>query len=198
MLETLANLGEFLGGVAVVLSLLYVAFQLHQTRKQMKANAMQDRITLRINTWSNQLDLEALASAHDKIFEHELYRRDLLLHEIEELSLRERRALSAELRIELVYFQNLFYQRQNHIMDRNQSLPLDYMMCFNTAPLRRHWKDSLRLFGHFPNDYIAHVDGIVKKYDEVERRLSDDENMEFDPVFLEIFDVPPPPRWIEH
>ena len=39
MLEQLANIGELLGGIAVVASLLYVGVQLRENRKQMRANA---------------------------------------------------------------------------------------------------------------------------------------------------------------
>ena len=195
MLETLAYLGEFLGGLAVILSLIYVGFQLNETRKQMKANALQQRINTRINIWTGQLEWDAYHSALDKFFEHELYKLDLQYHEIEELTLRERRALQHHLTIELVYFQNLFYQVKHNIIDEEECTPLKYMMCFNPAPARRHWKDFLRLNNHFPFEFVAHTDEIVKKYDALEDQMSADEDAEFEALFLEIFDVPPPPRW---
>jgi hypothetical protein len=197
MLETLANLGEFVGGFAVVLSLIYVGFQLNETRKQMQASALQQRITARISTWSDQLDKQALNSARDKFFEYELYRRDETLDGIEELTQAERRALLRELAIELVYFQNVFYQRKHKTLDVEQSSPLDYMACFNKAPQRRHWKDTMRLNGHFPHDYVEHIDGIVKKYDEIERRMAEDEDADFSSQFQEVFKIPPPPNWLD-
>lgn len=53
MLETLGNIGEFLGGMAVIASLVYVGFQLRETQKQMHANSLQQRINTRIQVWSD-------------------------------------------------------------------------------------------------------------------------------------------------
>lgn len=197
MLETLANFGEFIGGIAVLASLVYVGFQLQATRKQVRANTLQQRIDSRINTWLQFFDSEALQSARDKFFEHELYKLDENFSDIEELTLRERRALERELYIELVYFQNLHYQLSNGLIEPEQSLPLSYMRCLMHAPHRRHWKDEIRLIGHFPQDFIRHVDGIVKKYDEVEKIMDQDQDAVFGSVVQSVFDIPAPPNWLD-
>lgn len=197
MLEQLANIGELLGGIAVVASLLYVGVQLRENRKQMRANALQLRVDSRIAIWNTQLETEALHSARDKYFEHELYKRDALLDELEELTLRERRACSSALIIDLVHFQNQFYQQEHQIIEREHNKPLDYMGFLIPSPHRREWKDKLRLNGHFPNDYIAHVDEIVKKYDRVEKIMDEDEDADFFSIVNQILDTPAPPNWIE-
>lgn len=197
MLEQLANIGELLGGVAVLTSLVYVGIQLRETRKQMQANALQISIDSRIAIWSRQLDSEALHCAKDKFFDDELYKRDVLLDEIEELTLRERRAEGSALLIELVFAQNQFFQKKQQIIDEEQYKPLDYMSFLIPAPHRREWKDRLRLNGYFPNDYISHVDEVVKKYDEVERIMDANEDADFFSTVSQVFNTPAPPNWIE-
>lgn len=197
MLETLANFADIIAGIAVIASLLYVAFQVNATRKQIQANALQQRMALRIETWSDQMSKEALLTAREKIFEHEIYRRDALMEEIEELTFQERRALTNSLAIEVVYFHMLFYLRQLNLVSLENSKPLDTMVIFRDAPFRREWKDRLRLSDNFPDDYIRHVDRVVKKYDEVERRMSEDQDADIQYVTAEVFNRPPPPRWID-
>jgi hypothetical protein len=176
--------------------LIYVGIQLRETRKQMQANALQLRMDSRIAIWNRQLDSEALHSARDKFFEHELYKRDVLLDEIEELTLRERRADSSALVIELIFAQNQFFQRKRQKIDEEQYKPLDYMNFLIPAPHRREWKDRLRLNGYFPNDYISHVDEVVKKYDKVEKIMDENEDADFFSIVSQIFNTPAPPNWI--
>jgi hypothetical protein len=197
MLEALANFAEIIGGIAVIASLLYVGFQLNETRIQVQANAYQQRMSMRSDTWSDQLDKEALFSANEKMFEEELYRRDVRLDELEELTYRERRALNGRLAIELIYFNTLHYLRSEGLVSQENAKPLDYMVILNSTPVRRQWKDVLRLGDHFPADFVSHVDKVVKKYDEVERRMDADENADYSGVVDKVFDRPPPPQWID-
>ncbi len=196
MLETLAHLGEFIGGIAVVATLAYLAYQLSQTRAQMHADATQKRRDARIDIWLTEWESDAFHSAQDKFFEYELYRRDALLHEIEELTLREVRAFRRWLTIELVYFQRVYDSRAKGLFTTEDSRPLDYMLCMNSAPARREWKDTLRLNGHFPGTYILHVDQVVKRYDIVEQRMTENDSADYHAVFQEVFEVPPPPSWL--
>lgn len=195
-MEPLANFGEFIGTIAVVLSLVYVGYQLSEARKQARADTLQRRMDTRINIWAQALDREALNSAREKYFEFELYKVDELPWDIEELDVSERRALNLELLIELVYFDNLFYQRKHGLIEKNDSLPLDYMNCFRNAPQRRLWKDNFRGSDHFPPDFVAHADAIVKKYDRVERRMDEDQDADFNATLAEVFDIPAPPPWV--
>ena len=196
MLEHLTSIGQLIVGAAIAASLVFVAIQLRETRKQTQANILQHRVDSRIEIWGRQLDTAAFHSALDKFFEHEIYKRDDLLEEIDELTLQERRALNSALLIELHYFQNQFYQRTQNIMDAEQHAPLDYMRCMTQTPHRRIWKDKIRLAGHFPNDYISHVDQIVKLYDQVEKIMDEDEDADFESVVAHVFRTPSPPQWI--
>lgn len=180
----------------IAVALVYAAMQLHFIRRNLEASAFQEKSHQRIGIWTAQLEKEALHSAQDKFFEHELYKRDVLFPEIDELTLRERRAIMSAYNIEILYFQNLFYQKQQGIISSEQSKPLHYMRCMMDAPQRRYWKAFMRQNNHYPADYIAHVDSVVKKYDQVEEVMDLDQNAEFEAVVLKIFDVPPPPTWV--
>ena len=189
--------GLILGGLALLSALAYIGYQLNEVRRQRRADAMLNRINLRARILRDQIESDALHSAGDKFFEYELYKGDQGFFEIEELSLRERRALIKSLELELLYFQLLYYQRRHNIIDGDECSPLNYIMAMYPAPHRCHWKDTLRLIDHYPHDFIAHVDGIVKRFDEVERRMDSDQDAHFEAVFLEVFDVPAPPDWLQ-
>ena len=183
-----------IAALVVILGLL--TYQLSRIRRSLEARALQQTYRERISILSDQLETEALHSAQDKFFEHELYKRDVLFPEIEELTLRERRAITSAYLIELMYFQNLFFQATRGVVPSEQSQPLTYMRCMMDAPQRRYWKDYLRQSNQYPADFVAHVDAIVKKYDQVEEIMDRDQDAEFEAVVLEVFDVPPPPDWV--
>ena len=197
MLEDLANLGEFIGGFAVIFSLVYIAFQLNQSRKQQRVDAMQRRIDVRVNIWLSQLNHETLQSARAKFFDLELYRRDARFHEIDELDPEERSALNLDLSVELVYFSNLFYQVDQGLLDPEQARPLTSMWILRSAPHRREWKDQIRLMDQFPQAFIRHVDSVVKQFDRVEKRMEEDEDADYLAVVQEVFGLSPPPDWLE-
>ncbi len=183
--------------VTIAVLLFFIGFQLRVTQKQWRAKLLQQRIDARINIGLRLLDTGALHSARDKFFEHELYKLDENFADIEELTLRERRALEQELYFELVYFQNLHYQRENGLIETDQCLSLNYMRCLMHAPHRRFWKDNLRLGGHFPDEFIRHVDGVVKLYDQAEKIMDQDQDAAFESVVQSTFNIPAPPSWLD-
>jgi hypothetical protein len=96
MLETLGNLGDFVGGIAVVLSLLYVAFQIREGRRQRRAQALQDRISMRTGIWSDRQDKVALREALRKLTVSGRIGREIApaaLDELDKLDEQERTAL---------------------------------------------------------------------------------------------------------
>lgn len=184
--------------IIVAAALIYISYQLVVLRKLSQAEALQKRMDSRINVWLHELDSGSLHSARDKFFEHELYKLDEKFSDIEELTLRERRALEQELYIELVYYQNLHHQLGLGIMEPEQSLPLKYLRCLMHAPQRRHWKDQVRLSNQFPEAFVRHVDSVVKRYDQVEKVMDEDQDAEFESVVQKIFNIPAPPNWLDN
>lgn len=87
------------------------------------------------------------------------------------------------------------YQRQQGILDADQSLPLDYMTCFNNAPNRWAWRNSIRSSGHYPLEFVTHADKVVATYDRIEARMAEDEDAEFSDLYVKYFGIeaPPPP-----
>ncbi len=164
VIETLGNIGDFVGGLAVVISLLYVGFQLSQTRRQLNAQSLQDRINTRINVWNAQLDAGVLQSALAKLEEHGDFHREVSTQELEYLTSAERRAFANSLTIELVYFQNLYYQREQKLLEDEQSLPLDLINVMGIGPHRWVWKNSIVYRSHYPKNFSIHIESIVNKH----------------------------------
>lgn len=54
MVETLGNLGDFIGGIGVLVSLVYLAIQVRQNTKASKADSYQDAVAA-ANEWSRQI-----------------------------------------------------------------------------------------------------------------------------------------------
>lgn len=193
------NIMLLLVGLALVGSIMYLATLLKSLANQQHLHRQADVFTRqldsRIRTAMAELETEALQSARDKFFEHELYKRDQLLHEIDELNLREARSMTAALSIELLQLQQIFGLRQAALLSQEDSKPLDYMRCMMHAPQRRHWKDYLRVSNQWPLDYVKHVDTVVKKYDEVETEMDQNQDADFEATVREVFNIPNPPRW---
>ena len=197
MLEAPENIGGLIGAIAIAASLVFIGYQLILIRRQMVADAMQDRVNMRLAIWTAKLDQEARLAAAEKFFEHELYKRDVTPYELDELTWREKQAIVHQHEIELIYFQNLFNQRKVGNISTDQCLTLDRMFFFRDAPNRRRWKDFNRLSGHFPDDFVQHVDSVVKKFDEVEDRMDMDQDADFGTMVQEVFNIPAPPNWLD-
>ncbi len=190
----LLNLGVLVGCLAIAGSVIYLAFQIIEARVQMQVDSTRKQTQTRIDWWRHQLSIADLESARDKFFDHELYKQDATFSELEELTLRERRALQTELLIELAYFQNLHYQLSKGLIEANQIRSLIYMRCLTGAPQRRFWKDTARITGNYPDEFISHVDTIVKKYDDVETIMDSDQDADFEAAVQAAFQTPSPPR----
>ncbi len=94
MLETLANWGEFLGGIAVVLSLIYVGFQIRLNTTERRTDSIQsitagnrELALIYVNNndagvaWHKMLDGEELTKRELNIMSDALYAHLMLLEE---------------------------------------------------------------------------------------------------------------------
>jgi len=166
MWEILGNAGDFVGGIAVVASLIYVGFQVRSARKQMHASALQDRIATRIALWSYRIDPEALRSGALKLMALEREGHEIDLETTDRLDDLEKLALRIGFVSELIYFQNLFYQRRHSLIEADQSLPLDEIGMLQSAAYRNEWTQRLRESRSFPPDFIEHVDRVARRWAE--------------------------------
>lgn len=167
MIDLLGNLGDFIGGIAVVGGLLFVGIQLKSARDQMHAGALQARIDTRINLWVSQVEEGAYVRARVKMREHNSQVVEASFVDLPYLDVSEIWALQMHFTSELVYFQYLFYLRKKGLIEADQALPLTRIDLLSSAPYRASWK-MLRPSGNFPEDFCQHVDEIVARWESGE------------------------------
>ncbi len=97
MIETLGNLGEFIGSIAVVISLVYVAFQLRQTQKVIRAQASHSRTELEFQLIEKRLQNPGILRRSEE--------------EWPEMPFEEKRKMLHLMHMHFVMYQNDFYQR---------------------------------------------------------------------------------------
>lgn len=164
MIDLLGNLGDFIGGFAVVGGLVFVGIQLKSARDQMQAGALQARIDTRINLWISQVKEGAYASARVKMRDHDLHVAEVPFMALPHLDIAEIAALQTHFSSELVYLQYLFYLRKKRLIEPDQALPLNRIDLLWSAPCRAQWK-MLRPTGNFPEDFCQHVDEIAARWE---------------------------------
>jgi hypothetical protein len=112
-LDDLGNLGEVIGGAAVVVSLVYVALQVRQNTKQIHRSIAASKVA------SYQSVISAMtgfaASVTHGLGVARIYRRGL--RDYESLAGDERQQFTMQLVILLYHYQSFFYQHRSGFVD---------------------------------------------------------------------------------
>ena len=128
-LDDLGNLGEVIGGAAVVVSLVYVALQVRQNTKQIHQSIAASKVA------SYQSCVTAMtgfaASITHELGVSRIYRRGLL--DYESLGGDERQQFSMQLVILLYHYQSFYYQHRSGFVDSDL--------------WEGHFRELVRLFG---------------------------------------------------
>jgi len=128
-LDDLGNLGELIGGAAVVVSLVYVALQVRQNTKQIRRSITASKVA------SYQSVITAMTGFASSIT-HDLavgriYRQGL--RDYNSLGGDERQQFSMELVILLYHYQSFYYQHRSGLVDSDL--------------WEGHFRELVRLFG---------------------------------------------------
>jgi hypothetical protein len=153
-LNELGSLGEFLGAVGVISSLLYLAYQVKQARLQIKGSAAQARTDSVINLWSARLVAPGFGDAWMAVRTDPGSLTDGQKAQVEF-------ALIAQVQ----HLQNMFYQRKLGLLDHDQSLLLESMRTLTGTEYGRNWWREYRTWGSLPCDFVAHVDAMVARHE---------------------------------
>ena len=155
-LQDLGNLGEFVGAVAVVVSLVYLALQIRQNTRQLDhnsdvvaANAALDNARLAAEFNANVAHTPELAA---------LWARGIF--GAEDLAGEEETRVGFLLGDLFYRLEGLYHQRRRGFLSEDSWLPwerLIRMILANPLP-RRWWRTGLHPFSR---DFAAHVDGLV-------------------------------------
>ena len=151
-------IGELISGVAVVITLAYLALQIRQNTRAMRVASLQAR--------------------HDAI--NQIYRDmyqtpgmpELLTKELndpENLTEVEDRSLNLRLISYLTTLQGLYYERKLGTLDADLTRSVDQVVQLARMPRRRRWwRERGRETVSFSPEFIAHVDAVVDRFEEEE------------------------------
>jgi hypothetical protein len=149
----LGALGEFVAAFAVVASLIYVGFQLSQSRVQMRAGAAQARTDCYITMQSAMMAIPELMEAQQKAYRGE------------ELTEQDQHYLRNELNARAFMLENWYYQRKMGQLDSSMSKRLDHLMVFRRYAFARQWWEDVGSSGGFSDEFIQHVNDVLARFD---------------------------------
>lgn len=158
--DAIGAIGELLGAMLLMASLVYVGVQIRDAKRQIRSAAAQARTDAFVNLWKVRLDPE-LTNA-------ELNAR----RNPDEVSDADRYRLVAFLTMFLNHYQNTFYQLRVGALEPDQTGALDSMPILGAVPYyRKLWQTDLPK-GPYNPEFIQHVDSIVRNMDSSDARLS--------------------------
>ena len=153
-LEQLANLGEFLGGLAVIFTLIYLAVQIRQNTRSIRAS------TLATNTdaWAKMLIQIADPGTVDAYLQGSIGKPDLAPREFLQFFLMSRALF--------VSLENQYQQYLDGTLD--EEIYLGYERSITTQLLtfrgfRRYWQQNRM---EYTPQFRTHVDGIIEREPE--------------------------------
>ena len=147
--EAVGALGELLGALLLLGSLMYVGLQLRETRKQMQAAAGQARADSMIELWKVRFE-PGFMRAESKASENP-----------ESLTEEEVAMLINFMAMFFTFMQNNYYQRKAGTLAEDQEGALDSMpLVANNAFYRERWEKA-KVAGVFSEEFVNHVDKVL-------------------------------------
>lgn len=167
-LDDLGNLGEFVSALAVVVSVLYLAIQIRQNTRSLRAQAHQS-ITTHIG------ELNRTIVEHEDVAE-------ILERGLEDptvLTPDEARRFNAYNSARFRHYDNLYYQYRVGVLEPSQWEGFSRMLRYHfmQAGLRRWWNDSTAFYSPEFVAYCAELQrdaGALEELDELDLDRSSD------------------------
>ncbi len=147
-LTQLANLGEFIGGVAVVVTLVYLAAQVHQNTRSVKASVV-DSLS------SSYTELARLFNENSHVVARGM-------EDWEGLDREERIQCAAALIALFKHFENCWFQRRSATLEPEQWEGWDAIMrsAFHTPGVQTWWAYRRMVFATAFRDYLESTEPI--------------------------------------
>jgi len=156
-LEQLGNLGEFVSGIAVVVTLVYLAIQIRHNTRAVRSSMHQDWIesTLRIaESLSDNADVSRIVLKADEDYD----------------SLTDQERIRFEAYAERVFgnFESVYYSYRNSMIEEDlwESWESSYLDDISRGSLRRFWQEQHPL--HL-RDFMDFIDRFYEGRDAGER-----------------------------
>ena len=147
-LNELGNLGEFISGLAVVVTLVYLALQIRHNTRAVRSSMHQDMIESTLRIAESVSDTEDLGR--------------IVLHadeDYDELTDIERIRFDAYAERVFNNFESVFYSYRNSMIEEDlwESWESSYLTDISRASMRRYWQEErpqhLRDFMDFVNEF---------------------------------------------
>jgi len=145
----LGALGEFVAAIAVVASLIYVGFQISQSRTQMKANAAQARTDSLVSMQAAFMAIPELVEAQ---------RKESTGETLTEL---EQRYISLELHTRTSMLENWHYQRSLGQLDQALTKRLDLLRVYRRSDFACAWWDDAERRRAYSESFVDHANGVL-------------------------------------
>ena len=155
-LEDLGNLGEFVGAIAVVITLVYLSIQIRHNTRMMRHQILRSRHDALNQTYREVYSVPGLS--------------DLLTRSREDADAPENDSERAKLVFRLVAHlntvQDLYYQRKLGLLDESLTRIVDTIpQVVLYAFARRWWVEEGRTWAPFSEEFARHVDAVLKEYE---------------------------------
>jgi len=167
-LEDLGNLSEFIGALAVVISLVYLAIQIRQNTAQMRESSRVSRLLLQENFVSGQESFFRTLLENDNV--HSVWRLGSTATD-EISSLEDRERFGFILYGQMYRYHVMYQARAVEPMENERSVvQIDR---FSKMPAFRSWWTRHRSSFAFDSDFVDLVDDRIKRAQIEEDRESD-------------------------
>jgi hypothetical protein len=148
----LGALGEFFASLGLIISLVFVGYQVRLSRAQMKASTTQARSDSFVNLMATRMTVPALADALIKQRESP-----------DDLTPRDLHYIHSDLNARTLALENWFYQRSVGNLDSAMTTRLDELRIYR-SPIARDWWYRAGKRGFSP-EFIAHVNRVLATRD---------------------------------
>jgi hypothetical protein len=151
MIENLGNLGDFIGGIGVVVTLIYLATQIRQNTRSLRLSSLQQIMgtSVSINETSSIgpiPEILAKLELHERLDEKEFARYLMYIWAM------------------LTHHWQVFYQYQNGMIDQEvfNAYVARLRIVLNTSLSRGMWRTRMRK--SFPKDFQEFIDAQIEDH----------------------------------
>lgn len=148
---------------AVVIGLVLVWVELQQNSTQMQVDSLNSRIDTRISIWIDRASNEVWRSGNNKVRQMRNY--NCSLARMESITPIELGILNDFLSAEMLYWQNIYYQRELGVVDPDQVRVLDMIPTLTWRPYRESWRSNVQGIDALPPEFEQHVSELVDQMD---------------------------------
>jgi len=150
-LESLGSIGEFIGGLAVIASFIYLAVQIRQNTRSVRAATHHSSATAVLdvqNLFAQDRDLAKIFLQGAEAFE--------------QLPPEERLRFDALMRSVFVYYEDLYFQHEQGLIDSHlwhgrQRSMVDHL---GRPGIVSWWR---RVSHHFSDRFVSHIDDLLER-----------------------------------